>query len=181
MSPLSDLSSDSGSVTDNKTQPEVIMLNIDSELTRIQTREPVLSGGSCLAGYAPDAGFIGFAGHFPDYPVLPAFIQVQMAVHALCRAQGKKLALAGIGTAKFTSQARPGDSLQLECSPAPQSSRGGLAGMASQGEQAGVGGTSGSANMKQGWDCVISNVSEHAGPDADAGQVAKFRIYLAEV
>jgi 3-hydroxyacyl-[acyl-carrier-protein] dehydratase len=125
------------------------MKNLDSELSRIMAQAPSPSGEGWTAVYRPDGNFAGFAGHFPGYPILPAFIQVNMAVHLLGCALKRPHKLERIGTAKFTSQARPNEALRLECLPVT----------AKGGEAA--------------WDCVISKDA------AEAEQVAKFRLHLS--
>lgn len=57
--------------------------------------------------------FIGFAGHFPGYPILPAVLQTllaQMVAEQIC---GEPLQFLALERAKFTQQLRPGDRIDL--------------------------------------------------------------------
>ena len=127
------------------------MKNLDSEMSRVMTRPPAPAGQGWQAVYTPDESFVGFDGHFPGYPLLPAFVQVSLAVHLLGRALGRPQKLDRIGTAKFASQAKPGEALDLECLPVTTKS----------GEAA--------------WDCTVSKA---AAPGDGDELVAKFRLHL---
>ncbi len=62
-----------------------------------------------------------FKGHFPDYPVTPGVLMIEMLAQAGCVAmlvlpenKGKLGFFAGIDKAKFKKQVVPGDVLKLE-------------------------------------------------------------------
>ena len=55
--------------------------------------------------FAP--GFIGFSGHFPGNPILPAIVQVCAVVSLAEEEGGKALRLAAVRSAKFLSPIRP--------------------------------------------------------------------------
>ncbi len=57
--------------------------------------------------FAPD--FIGFSGHFPGNPILPAIVQVCAVVSLAEEEEGKPLRLAAVRSAKFLSPIRPGE------------------------------------------------------------------------
>lgn len=62
-----------------------------------------------------------FKGHFPEYPVVPGVLMIEMlaqagavAMLALPENKGKIGLLAGVDNAKFKRQVVPGDTLRLE-------------------------------------------------------------------
>jgi len=59
--------------------------------------------------------FIGFSGHFPGYPILPAFVQILTAQTLVEEQKGHPLELAGIENAKFHIQLRPDQDIDVEC------------------------------------------------------------------
>ena len=52
-------------------------------------------------------GFIGFSGHFPGNPILPAIVQIRAVVSLAEEAGGKTLRLAAVRSAKFLAPIRP--------------------------------------------------------------------------
>ena len=63
--------------------------------------------------FSPD--FLGFSGHFPGRPVLPAVVQVLAAVSAVEEAEGSELELRRIDKAKFVIQVGPEDKMTALC------------------------------------------------------------------
>lgn len=61
--------------------------------------------------------FIGFSGHFPGYPILPAFVQILTAQTLAEEQKGHPLKLAGLENAKFHIQLRPDQDIDVECRP----------------------------------------------------------------
>lgn len=73
--------------------------------------------------------FVGFAGHFPGYPILPAVVQVLAAVSVAEAACGRPLQLTALENAKFLLQLRPGEAIEVQCR-----AKAGLAGPAWEGK-----------------------------------------------
>jgi len=61
--------------------------------------------------FAP--GFIGFSGHFPGNPILPAIVQVCAVISLAEEEGGKPLRLAAVRSAKFHSPIRPGEEVSI--------------------------------------------------------------------
>lgn len=63
--------------------------------------------------FCPAADFIGFNGHFPDYPILPAMLQVLFGVLVSEKILGKKLILKKLDKAKFMVQIKPEETIAV--------------------------------------------------------------------
>ena len=63
--------------------------------------------------FAPD--FIGFSGHFPGYPILPAFIQILMALTVIEQHRDCRLRVSSVQKAKFHIPLRPDQEIEVEC------------------------------------------------------------------
>lgn len=61
--------------------------------------------------FAP--GFIGFSGHFPGNPILPAIVQIRAVVSLAEEEGGKTLRLAAVRSAKFLSPIRPDEEVSI--------------------------------------------------------------------
>jgi 3-hydroxyacyl-[acyl-carrier-protein] dehydratase len=63
--------------------------------------------------------FVGFAGHFPGYPLLPAVVQIlvgQIVAEALAQKEtGAPLVATAVEKAKFVREVRPGEEVLAEC------------------------------------------------------------------
>ena len=75
----------------------------------------VSAPGTILRRYCFNRNFIGFSGHFPGYPILPAFVQILTALTLAEEQRGHPLELAGVENAKFHIQLRPGQEIKVEC------------------------------------------------------------------
>ena len=65
--------------------------------------------------YRFDSGFVGFAGHFPGHPILPALVQI-LAGETLAEAWcGRPLQLTAIENAKFVRPLSPGQKVLVQC------------------------------------------------------------------
>ncbi|MEA3347630.1 MAG: hypothetical protein U9Q39_01080 [Pseudomonadota bacterium] len=65
--------------------------------------------------FCPAADFVGFDGHFPEYPILPAMLQILLGIIVSEELYGKKLALQKLDKAKFMAQIQPEQSLTVSC------------------------------------------------------------------
>jgi len=71
--------------------------------------------GTILRRYCFNRNFIGFSGHFPGYPILPAFVQILTALTLAEEQRGYPLELDSVENAKFHIQLRPGQEIKVEC------------------------------------------------------------------
>jgi 3-hydroxyacyl-[acyl-carrier-protein] dehydratase len=62
--------------------------------------------------FAPD--FIGFSGHFPGYPILPAFVQVLTVLAMAEEVQGRRLQVLTLEKAKFQREVFPGQEIKVQ-------------------------------------------------------------------
>jgi len=60
-----------------------------------------------------DQDFIGFGGHFPEYPIFPAVLQVLLAQLLAEEIIGAPLSVHALARAKFIQQLRPGDQIDV--------------------------------------------------------------------
>jgi len=58
-------------------------------------------------------GFVGFEGHFPNAPILPAMVQLMTGAAACGQAAGKPLAARTVSRAKFLKPVLPGQHLEV--------------------------------------------------------------------
>jgi 3-hydroxyacyl-[acyl-carrier-protein] dehydratase len=65
--------------------------------------------------YLFDPEFIGFSGHFPGYPILPAFVQIVTAATLAEERIGVPVSLSSVKRAKFMQEIRPGREVVIEC------------------------------------------------------------------
>jgi len=61
--------------------------------------------------FAP--GFIGFSGHFPGNPILPAIAQIRAVVSLAEEEGGRALRLAAVRSAKFLAPIRPDEDVRI--------------------------------------------------------------------
>ena len=59
--------------------------------------------------------FIGFSGHFPEYPVLPAFVQVLSTLMVIEEWKGHPFQRLTIERAKFHIEVKPDQEMTVEC------------------------------------------------------------------
>jgi 3-hydroxyacyl-[acyl-carrier-protein] dehydratase len=78
---------------------------------------PQLTGLSGEQSFCFSSDFVGFAGHFPDYPILPAVLQVLLAQLVAEAIVGRPLQVVSLSRAKFVRQLRPAEKIDvvLDC------------------------------------------------------------------
>lgn len=76
-----------------------------------------LTGDSGTQSFSFSESFIGFSGHFPDYPILPAILQTLLAQLLAEQLVGEPLQFLSLVRAKFTRQLRPQERIDvsLDC------------------------------------------------------------------
>jgi 3-hydroxymyristoyl/3-hydroxydecanoyl-(acyl carrier protein) dehydratase len=70
-------------------------------------------GRSALGEFRFPPSFLGFAGHFPGNPLLPAVLQLAAARYGAGRLLGRPLIPSALGKVKFKGMVRPDDELIL--------------------------------------------------------------------
>ena len=75
----------------------------------------VAASGTVTRRYCFGEDFIGFAGHFPGYPILPAFVQILTALTLAEEQRGHPLELAAVENAKFHIRLLPEQEINVEC------------------------------------------------------------------
>ena len=65
--------------------------------------------------YCFPPSFIGFSGHFPGYPVLPAFAEVMAAMAVVEEWKGRPCELSSLERAKFRIEVRPDQMINVQC------------------------------------------------------------------
>jgi 3-hydroxyacyl-[acyl-carrier-protein] dehydratase len=61
--------------------------------------------------------FIGFAGHFPGHPILPAIVEIMAVVALVGAASGGPQRLVAVEDAKFLSPVSPDQEILVRCRP----------------------------------------------------------------
>jgi 3-hydroxyacyl-[acyl-carrier-protein] dehydratase len=75
----------------------------------------VIAPDKAIGRYLFPQSFIGFAGHFPGYPVLPAYVQVLTALTVIEEWKGRPFQLASVERAKFHIELRPDQEITVQC------------------------------------------------------------------
>jgi len=68
---------------------------------------------SRLFRFQPD--FLGYSGHFPGYPILPAIVQIMAALSVAGEWKGEPLELTAVKNAKFRIKLEPGQLIRVRC------------------------------------------------------------------
>jgi len=86
-------------------------------------RQAILKGALAPADLAGDSGsqqfrfdqdFVGFSGHFPGFPILPAILQTLLAQMLAEQVLGRPVEFLGLSKAKFSRQLRPGEKITVQ-------------------------------------------------------------------
>jgi 3-hydroxyacyl-[acyl-carrier-protein] dehydratase len=83
------------------------MTTIIKAIEQIYTRTP--QG----ARYTLPPAFPAFEGHFPQNALLPAVVQIELALYAISKSLGREITLKEVKKAKFTAPVLPGDTVDL--------------------------------------------------------------------
>jgi 3-hydroxyacyl-[acyl-carrier-protein] dehydratase len=59
--------------------------------------------------------FVGFAGHFPEHPILPAIVEILTVVALISEQTGCRQRLVAVEDAKFLNPVHPGQELLVRC------------------------------------------------------------------
>jgi 3-hydroxyacyl-[acyl-carrier-protein] dehydratase len=73
--------------------------------------------GAAARTFRFDPDFPGFAGHFPEYPIVPAIVQILAAQTVIEGCHGGPLRLSAVEGAKFLKQVTPGQEIRVVCRP----------------------------------------------------------------
>lgn len=76
----------------------------------VEKTEPAKASGR----YLFPADFIGFSGHFPGHPILPAFIQVMTALAVADEWKGRPHCLSSMERAKFRMEIHPDQEVSVQ-------------------------------------------------------------------
>ena len=75
----------------------------------------VIDTHTITRNYVFDPNFIGFSGHFPSYPILPAFVQILTALELAEEQIGEPVELAAVKNAKFLQEVQPNQEISVQC------------------------------------------------------------------
>ena len=91
----------------NKIRKEIIL----SATSGIEESQP----GMIKQRYRFRPDFIGFSGHFPGNPILPAFVQILTALTLTEIYKGRPLKAASVEKAKFRIPLQPDQEIEVTC------------------------------------------------------------------
>jgi 3-hydroxyacyl-[acyl-carrier-protein] dehydratase len=90
------------------------MNRMRQEISRAALAPAVVTADAAEQRFQFDEDFIGFAGHFPGYPILPAILQTLLAQQLAEQLAGGSLDFRGLEKAKFFRQLRPGEEIRVK-------------------------------------------------------------------
>jgi 3-hydroxyacyl-[acyl-carrier-protein] dehydratase len=82
-------------------------------INRAALTPAVLSGDMAEQRFSFKDSFIGFAGHFPEYPILPAILQTLLAQILAEQLSGEPLQFLSLNRAKFSRELRPDEQIDV--------------------------------------------------------------------
>jgi 3-hydroxyacyl-[acyl-carrier-protein] dehydratase len=91
------------------------MNNLIDAIKSSATGQATKSADSITLGYRFSEDFIGFSGHFPGYPILPAVVQLIIAQSLIEEQKGCELEFSSVQNAKFLHEIKPGEELEITC------------------------------------------------------------------
>lgn len=91
------------------------MSQIRNALLKCQTSAATHVEGVVCQRYCLPADFVGFDGHFPDYPIVPAVVQILMAQLVAEQHHGSPLSIRAVDRSKFHRQLKPNDVIDTYC------------------------------------------------------------------
>jgi 3-hydroxyacyl-[acyl-carrier-protein] dehydratase len=83
------------------------MKNINNQIKDCITNAPSKTDRGWEQNYVFPEGFIGFQGHFPGNPILPAIVQLMTARQSIAGQLGCEVAVTKVTRAKFHEIIRP--------------------------------------------------------------------------
>ena len=72
-----------------------------------------MTSDSAEQSFIFEDSFIGFAGHFPGYPILPAILQTLLAQVLAEQLLGEPLQFLALNRAKFSRELRPNEQIDI--------------------------------------------------------------------
>jgi 3-hydroxyacyl-[acyl-carrier-protein] dehydratase len=92
------------------------MSTIRAEIKKSALAPAQITEMAGVQSFCFDQDFIGFSGHFPEYPILPAVLQVLLAQLLAEEIIGSPLSVVSLNRAKFLQQLRPGNQIEVRLS-----------------------------------------------------------------
>ena len=87
------------------------------EIERAATSSAAYGGGIWTRSFLFSSDFCGFSGHFPGRPILPAIVQMMLAIATAESATQQTMTLEGIQNAKFLLPLKPDMEITVHCEP----------------------------------------------------------------
>jgi 3-hydroxyacyl-[acyl-carrier-protein] dehydratase len=91
------------------------MSNLINAIKNSSAGPATKSPDTIICRYRFTEDFIGFSGHFPGYPILPAVIQLTTAQSLIEEQKGCELEFDSVQNAKFLHEIKPGEELEFTC------------------------------------------------------------------